>query len=116
MTLGPLPFGVACLMSPGGGSRAAPTVLLDLVAMRRFLGGTAVVLMLSAANPAMASWWLVRSSDGKCLVVDIEPTGKDKNVTKMGQDVYQSAEQAELASKRLCKDAKPGEQSSPHPE
>jgi hypothetical protein len=51
--------------------------------------------MFADANSALASWWLVRSSDGKCLVVDIEPTDKDKNVTKIGKDVYQSADQAE---------------------
>ena len=49
----------------------------------------------------------MRSSDGKCLVLDIEPTGKDKNVTKIGKDVYRSADEAEGEAKRLCKDAKP---------
>jgi len=34
-------------------------------------------------------------SDGTCLVVDIEPTGKDKGVTKIGKDVYQTPDQAE---------------------
>jgi hypothetical protein len=34
--------------------------------------------------------------------VDIEPTGEDKNVTKIGQDVYQSAEQAEADAKQIC--------------
>ncbi len=56
--------------------------------MRRLFACIAVVLMCSAANAALASWWLVRSS-GKCLVVDIEPTDKDKNATKIGKDVYQ---------------------------
>ena len=41
----------------------------------------------------------VRSSDGECVVVDIEPTGKD--VTKVGEDVYQTREQAE-ADARIC--------------
>ena len=81
--------------------------------MGHFLGGMAVVLMVSTASPPLANWWLVRSSDGKCLVVDIEPTGKDKNVTKIGKDVYHSADQAEADAKRLCKDAKPGA-SAPH--
>jgi hypothetical protein len=81
--------------------------------MRRFATYTTVVLMLSAADSAMAGWWLVRSSDDKCLVVDIEPTGKDKNVTKIGKDMYHSADEAEVDAKRLCKDAKPGEKSSP---
>jgi hypothetical protein len=73
----------------------------------------AVVLMFSATNPALASWWLVRSSDGKCLVVDIEPTDKDKSV---GKDVYQSPDQAEADAKRLCKDAKSPDKSDPHAE
>ena len=75
----------------------------------------AVVLMFSASNSALASWWLVRSSDGKCLVVDIEPTDKDKNVTKIGKDVYQSADQAEADAKLLCTEAKPPNQSAPKP-
>ena len=83
--------------------------------MRYIITCIAVVLMLSAAYQAMASWWLVRSSDGKCLVVDIEPTDKDKNVTRIGKDVYQAADQAEQDAKELCKDAKPPEQSAPHP-
>ena len=48
---------------------------------------------LAFANPAFANWWIVRSSDGECLVVDIEPTSKD--VAKVGKDVYQTREQAE---------------------
>jgi hypothetical protein len=74
--------------------------------MRRLLPCIAVALMFADANSALASWWLVRSSDGKCLVVDIEPTDKDKNVTKIGKDVYRSADQAEADAKRLCQDAK----------
>jgi SepF-like predicted cell division protein (DUF552 family) len=84
--------------------------------MRRLLLAIALVLTFSATNSASANWWLVRSSDGKCLVVDIEPIGKDQNVTKIGKDVYQSADQAEADAKRLCKDAKPTDQSAPHAE
>jgi hypothetical protein len=82
--------------------------------MPRLLTFIAVVLMFLATNPALASWWLVRSSDGKCLVVDIEPTDKDKNITKIGKDAYQSADEAEADAKRICKDAKPPDQSAPH--
>jgi SepF-like predicted cell division protein (DUF552 family) len=82
--------------------------------MPRLLTFIAVVLMFSATNPALASWWLVRSSDGKCLVVDIEPTDKDKNITKIGKDAYQLADEAEADAKRICKDAKPPDQSAPH--
>jgi hypothetical protein len=51
-----------------------------------------------------------------CLVVDIEPTGNDKGVTKIGKDVYQASEQAEADVKRLCKDSKAGGQPTRDPE
>ena len=76
-------------------------------AMRRVLVSTAVIVGISAAaNSALANWWIVRSSDKKCLVVDIEPTAKDKGVSKVGKDVYQTAELAEADAKRLCVEAK----------
>jgi SepF-like predicted cell division protein (DUF552 family) len=81
--------------------------------MRRLLIST-VVSMFFTTNTAQASWWLVRSSGGKCLVVDIEPTDKDKNITKIGKDAYQLADEAEADAKRICKDAKPPDQSAPH--
>ena len=56
----------------------------------------------SFGRPALADWWIVRSSDKECLVVDIEPT--DKSVTKVGKDSYQTKQQAEVDAKRLCKD------------
>lgn len=67
------------------------------------------VLVIVVANPALANWWIVRASDGKCVVVDIEPTGKDKDVTRVGKDVYQTPDQAEVDVKRLCKESKPAE-------
>jgi hypothetical protein len=67
-----------------------------------------VFLGALAATPAFANWWIVRSSDETCLVVDIEPTGKEKGITKIGKDSYPTAEQAEADVKRLCKsEAKP---------
>jgi hypothetical protein len=62
-----------------------------------------VLLGVLAATPAFANWWIVRSSDETCLVVDIEPTGKEKGITKIGKDSYPTAEQAEADVKRLCK-------------
>ena len=59
--------------------------------------------MLALPDPALASWWIVRASDKKCLVVDIEPTSKDKSVTKIGKKVYPTREKAEADVKRLCK-------------
>ena len=67
------------------------------------------VLVVVVANPALANWWIVRASDGKCIVVDIEPTGTDKDVTRVGKDVYQTPDQAEVDVKRLCKESKPAE-------
>jgi len=68
------------------------------------------VLFVAVADPALANWWIVRASDGKCIVVDIEPTGKDKAVTKVGKDYYQTPDQAEADVKRLCKESKSGDQ------
>jgi hypothetical protein len=62
----------------------------------------AAIVASSFAGPALADWWLVRSSDQECLVVDIEPTGKD--ITKIGKDSYKTAEEAEADAKRLCKE------------
>ena len=73
--------------------------------MRSLLIGTVLIAGIFA-SPVLANWWIVRSSDGTCLVVDIEPTGKDQSVTKVGKDSYQTAEQAEADVKQLCKDSK----------
>ena len=76
---------------------------------KRFsLLGVSVISGFFAITPAFASWWIVRSSDETCLVVDIEPTGNEKGITKMGKDSYPTAEEAEADVKRLCKsEAKP---------
>jgi len=63
------------------------------------------VLLLAFADPALANWWIVRAADEKCLVVDLEPSGSDKNVTKVGKDVYQTREQAEADVKKFCKES-----------
>jgi hypothetical protein len=81
--------------------------------MRALLISTAVIVGILVVNPVLANWWIVRSSDEKCLVVDIEPTDKDKSVTKVGKDAYQTAEQAEADVKRLCKESKPEGQPTP---
>jgi hypothetical protein len=70
--------------------------------------GVAMISGFFAVTPAFANWWIVRSSDETCLVVDIEPTGKEKGIAKIGRDSYPTAEQAEADVKRLCKsEAKP---------
>ena len=76
---------------------------------KRFsLLAASVILGFSAVTPAFANWWIVRSSDETCLVVAIEPTGKEKGITKIGKDSYPTAEQAEADVKRICKlEAKP---------
>jgi hypothetical protein len=73
--------------------------------MRSLLIGTMLIAGIFA-SPVLANWWIVRSSDGTCLVVDIEPTDKDQSVTKVGKDAYQTAEQAEADVKQLRKDSK----------
>jgi hypothetical protein len=62
----------------------------------------AVLIATLIPTSAVADWWIVRSSDKKCLVVDIEPTpGRD--ATKIGKDRYSSVEEAEADVKQLCK-------------
>jgi hypothetical protein len=69
--------------------------------MRKMLiVGTLVAI--GFVQPALADWWIVRSSDKKCLVVDMEPT--DKSVTKIGKGSYETEEEAEADAKRLCKE------------
>jgi hypothetical protein len=41
--------------------------------------------ILFTAEPALADWWIVRASDQKCLVVDLEPSANDKDLTKVGE-------------------------------
>ena len=65
------------------------------------------VLLLAFVDPALANWWIVRAADKTCLVVDIEPSGKDKDVTKVGKDFYQTREQAEADVKKVCKEDPP---------
>ena len=67
----------------------------------------AVLLLLAFVDPAFANWWIVRAADNKCLVVDIEPPGNDKDITKVGKDVYQTREQAEADVKKVCKEEPP---------
>jgi hypothetical protein len=38
--------------------------------------------LLAYANAAFANWWIVRASDGACLVVDIEPTSNNETVAE----------------------------------
>ena len=47
-----------------------------------------ILVTVSLTKPALADWWIVRSSDQECLVVDIEPT--DKGVTKIGKELLQN--------------------------
>jgi hypothetical protein len=59
--------------------------------------------LLAFPSYVIANWWIVRAFDKKCLVADIEPTGKDKSVTRIGKDAYPTREEAEADVKRLCK-------------
>ena len=75
--------------------------------MRGLLAIT-VVLSFSATTPAFANWWVVRSSDETCLVVDIEPTGKEKGITKIGKDSYPTASRPKpIANHRLSRSGIP---------
>jgi hypothetical protein len=73
--------------------------------VRRLLISTALVVGVFV-RPALADWWIVRSADGVCLVVDIQPTGKDPTVTKVGKDSYPTEAEANVDLKRLCQEPK----------
>jgi hypothetical protein len=65
------------------------------------------VLLLAFADQALANWWIVRdASDEKCLVVDLEPTGNDKTVTKVGE-VYQTPHRPKPTSNGSAKNQRP---------
>jgi hypothetical protein len=73
--------------------------------MTNFKSRLAATLLFIASlipTPVVGEWWIVRSSDEKCLVVDTEPT-PGRNATKIGKDRYSSVEEAEADLKNLCK-------------
>ena len=72
------------------------TIIIGVIVASSFVG----------AAPVLADWWIVRSSDQKCLVVDVKPTGN--GVTKLGKNSYKTAEEAEADAKKLCKEPTPG--------
>lgn len=57
------------------------------------------VSLFALADSALANWWIVRSSDETCLVVDIEPKGNDKSVKV--RTFIKTQEQAEADVERL---------------
>ena len=63
------------------------------------------VFSLALANTAFANWWIVRSSDGHCLVVDVEPTGS--GITKMGKEVYQTKSRRRLTLNCCVRNPRP---------
>jgi len=65
-------------------------------------GATLLIIATLIPTSVVADWWIVRSSDEKCLVVDTEPT-PGRNATKIGKDRYSSVEEAEADVKNLCK-------------
>lgn len=68
--------------------------------MRTLIVGA--IFACSFTGRALADWWIVRSSDQECLVVDIEPSGK--GVTKVGKDSYKTEKDAQADAKKLCKE------------
>ena len=65
------------------------------------IGSGLLIVSLLTPAAALANWWIVRASDEKYLVVDVEPRPGKNSVTKIGKDKYQSAEEAEADVKRL---------------
>jgi len=75
---------------PGVGTATMRTLILG------------AIFLTSFSVDAFADWWIVRSSDKQCLVVDIEPTGK--GITKIGKPSYKTQKEAEADAKQLCKE------------
>ncbi len=77
--------------------------------MRRYVSTLvihgAVLTWMLAPAPAFAAWWIVRSSDEKCLVVDVEPFPGDKDVIRLGKASYQTEQEAKADLTRLCPDS-----------
>ena len=91
------------------GNRLDPIQMNRLNAYgRAFWTGAAVLMAISTPTSAFGDWWIVRSSDEKCLVVDVEPTPGDEGVTKIGKENYQSAQEAEADLKRICGESDAG--------
>lgn len=61
-----------------------------------------------APVPAFAKWWVVRSADEQCLVVDVEPFPGSKDVTRLGNDSYPSEQEAQADLQRLCPESSYG--------
>jgi hypothetical protein len=64
-----------------------------------------VALMVAATAPAWAAeeFYIVRSPDKKCVVVDKKPT-TTTTITIVGDTVYKTRSEAETAVKKVCTD------------
>jgi len=60
------------------------------------------IAIIACSAPALAAWWIVRSSDKTCLVVDIEPKDVDNGVTKIGRIHIGQRKSPKPTSNRLC--------------
>ena len=93
---------------PSSGEDTSPIAPRDSSAFRTlrepevFFDASAKVLN-STEDAQLKSMSIVRASDKECLVIDLEPTGKDESVAKIGKKVYPTREEAEADVKRLCK-------------
>src|SRR5262249_29041401 len=67
--------------------------------------GMSVISGFFTASPAFANWWIVRSSDETCLVVDIEPSGTHTSGdldTYLGDLVEEVHDEGLLSESELC--------------
>jgi hypothetical protein len=53
------------------------------------------VLVLGAASPAFADYWIVRAPDRTCMIVDEPPDTSDESIQIVGQQLYVTREAAE---------------------
>jgi hypothetical protein len=59
-------------------------------------------LALSAATPAFADYWIVRSPDRTCAIVDEQPDTADDSIQVVGQQLYVTREAAEEDMQVAC--------------
>jgi hypothetical protein len=60
-------------------------------------------LAFSVATPAFADYWIVRTADRKCEIVEEQPDIADQSVRVVGQQLYVTREAAEEDMQVACR-------------
>ena len=60
-------------------------------------------LAIGAVAPAFADYWIVRSPDRTCAIVDEQPDSADESIHVVGQQLYVTREAAEEDMQVACR-------------